>query len=370
MHRSFLVLAAASALAAIFSCASPGNPRQLSDHFDGKRFFNPGAPAREIGFSDMAKFREAQEKSVWPERIETKSEFRPAEVLRSGEVAVTFVNHSTVLIQLPGITILTDPIWSERASPVSWTGPKRVRDPGIPFERLPWIDLVLVSHNHYDHMDADTLERLAEKFSPMTLVPLGDGGLVRGFGPVDVRELDWWEEVEVAPGTTVVFAPALHWSRRGLFDRNRSLWGSFLVRSGGRLVYFGGDSGYAGHFKEIRKRFGPVDLAFLPVGAYEPRWFMKDMHMNPADAVQAHLDLESRKSVGIHFGTFPMAAEDFDRPGKDLAEALRREGIPAEDFVLLEEGRTVRYELRTPSPDLQHPFTAGVLSGGTGSRGL
>ncbi len=370
MRSSYLIPAAASVLAVVFSCASPGKPLRLSDHFDGERFFNPGAPAREIGFSDMAKFREAREKSVWPERVETKTEFRPAEDLRPGEAAVTFVNHSAVLIQLPGLAVLTDPIWSDRASPVSWTGPKRVREPGIPFERLPWIDLVLVSHNHYDHLDAGTLERLAGKFSPDALVPLGDGSLVRGFGIENVRELDWWEEVEVAPGTTVVFAPALHWSRRGLFDRNKSLWGSFLVRSGGRLVYFGGDSGYAGHFKEIRKRYGPVDLAFLPVGAYEPRWFMKDMHMNPADAVQAHLDLGARKSVGIHFGTFQMAAEDFDRPGKDLAEAGRAAGLTGDAFVLLEEGRTARFELSPPSPVRRHPFTAGAQAGAAGRQGL
>jgi L-ascorbate metabolism protein UlaG (beta-lactamase superfamily) len=272
--------------------------RSLSDHYDGHRFYNPTHPEMH-GFWAAMKMLFSFRPAPWPDFVENHSDPRLDHELASEQVAVTFVNHATVLIQLPGCNILTDPIWSERASPVSWISPKRIREPGIAFDALPRIDLVVVSHNHYDHMDLDTLRRPSERFAPRILVPLGDKALLESVGVKRVEERDWWEKVEVTPETQVTFTPTQHFSSRGLFDRNKSLWGSYVIQTRERLIYFGGDAGYSSHFAEIKTRFGPVDLAFLPIGAYEPNSFMGPVHMNPAEAVQAHRDLGSRHSVAI-----------------------------------------------------------------------
>jgi L-ascorbate metabolism protein UlaG (beta-lactamase superfamily) len=220
-----------------------------------------------------------------------------------------------------------------------------VREPGIDFESMPRIDLVIVSHNHYDHLDLAILGRLNQRFSPRMLVPLGNRMLLRSQGIEKVEEMDWWDTTAASPGTSVMFAPAQHFSSRGLFDRNTALWGSYLIRSGGRLIYFGGDAGYSAHFREIRDRFGPVDIALLPIGAYEPRWFMKAFHMNPAEAVQAHVDLRSRQSIGIHFGTFQLTEEEIDAPPRDLAAALAEAILDSKSFVTLSEGVTTIYSM-------------------------
>jgi L-ascorbate metabolism protein UlaG (beta-lactamase superfamily) len=204
---------------------------------------------------------------------------------------------------------------------------------------------VVVSHNHYDHMDLDTLRRLSERFAPRILVPLGDKALLESAGVKRVEELDWWEKVEVTPETQVTFTPTQHFSSRGLFDRNKSLWGSYMIRTREHLIYFGGDARYSSHFAEIKARFGPVDLGFLPIGAYEPSWFMGPVHMSPAEAVQAHRDLASRQSVAIHFGTFQLTEEAIDRPVLDLRAALARHGVPEDDFAVLAEGQTRVYAL-------------------------
>jgi L-ascorbate metabolism protein UlaG (beta-lactamase superfamily) len=204
---------------------------------------------------------------------------------------------------------------------------------------------VLVSHNHYDHMDLDTLGRLSKRFAPRILVPLGDKALLESVGINRVEELDWWEKVELTPETQVTLTPTQHFSSRGLFDRNKSLWGSYMIRTGENLIYFGGDAGYSAHYSEINRRFGPVDLAFLPIGAYEPNWFMSPVHMNPAEAVKTHQDLVARQSVAIHFGTFQLTEEAIDRPVLDFKAALAKEGVAENDFAVLTEGRTRIYTL-------------------------
>ena len=318
--------------------------RPLSDHYDGRRFYNPTHPEMHRFWATL-KMLVSLKPAPWPEFVENHPDSHLDCGLASDQAAITFVNHATVLIQLAGYNILTDPIWSERASPSSWIGPKRVREPGIAFDALPRIDLVVVSHNHYDHLDLDTLKRLSERFAPRILVPLGDKALLESAGINRVEELDWWEKVELTPETQVIFTPTQHFSSRGLFDRNKSLWGSYIIRNRGHLIYFGGDAGYSTHYAEINARFGPVNLAFLPIGAYEPNWFMGPVHVNPAEAVKAHRDLASRQSVAIHFGTFRLTEEAIDRPVLDLKAALASQGVAEDDFAVFEEGRTRIYIL-------------------------
>jgi len=320
----------------------------VSDHFDGSSFHNPTGPEMP-GFWAGMKWAVAYFRSApWPGSVENHPDLRLNPGPGQDQAAITFVNHATVLIQLPNLTILTDPMWSERAGPVSWLAVKRVRKPGIPFEELPKIDLVLVSHNHYDHLDLDTLKRLNAKFRPRFLVPLGNKALLESEGIGRVEELDWWDQVTLGPDSRIILTPAQHFSSRGLFDHNRSLWGSYLILHYGRSIYFAGDTAYSSHFLEIRRRFGAVDLALLPIGADEPRAFMMLAHMNPADAVQAHVDLGAQYSVPIHFGTFHLGIEPIDQPLIDLNAALAGRGLSQEQFGALGEGRTHVFTFSRP----------------------
>jgi L-ascorbate metabolism protein UlaG (beta-lactamase superfamily) len=326
----------------------PPKTRPQSDHFDGKRFFNPTLP-REFAPSRRSTLKMVREpRSRWPAWVENKGVPRPRETLGANEVAITFVNHATFMIQTGGITILTDPVWSERASPFRWIGPKRVRRPGVAFEDLPTIDIVLLSHNHYDHLDVATLTRLRQRFAPTVFAAAGDARVVGPIGFKDVRELDWWDEIQFNDTLNVTFVPAQHFSARGLFDRQKSLWGGYMIESRGRRVYFAGDTGYSTHFSDIRNRLGSPDIAMLGVGAYEPRWFMKPIHMNPAEAVCAHRDLGSKQSIGMHFGTFQLTAEAIDQPVTDLKRALAEHGIPEVEFVTLHEGETRIFRTNSP----------------------
>jgi L-ascorbate metabolism protein UlaG (beta-lactamase superfamily) len=224
---------------------------------------------------------------------------------------VTFVGHSTFLIQAAGVTLLVDPVFSDRAGPFGLLGPRRVRRPGIALADLPSVDVILVSHNHYDHCDLATLRALKRSFDPQFVTPAGNVRTLRKTGSSRAIELDWWDSATVA-GVTVTVTPAQHFSARTPWDRNRALWGGFSIHIGGRHVYFAGDTGYMRHFRAIRERIGAIDLAILPIGAYEPRWFMQSLHMNPADAVQAHTDLGSPLAIASHFGTFRLTAEGID----------------------------------------------------------
>ncbi|HYD99865.1 MAG TPA: MBL fold metallo-hydrolase [Alphaproteobacteria bacterium] len=344
-RRTFLgsLFGLAGAVGLLKACGgvrwAEGAPPAVSDHFDGTRFFNPGLGA-ERGFSDFLRWQTSGERQAWPDRVENTAVPSLPAAQAPGEVAVTFVGHASFLIQLGGVNILTDPVWSERASPVSFAGPKRVRAPGIAFEALPRIDLVLVSHNHYDHMDLDTLHRLAARFDPLFVTSLGNRGYLEDKGLRRVAELDWWQSHR-ANGLEIVFTPAQHFAARGVFDRNATLWGGFLIRGQGRQLYFAGDSGYFPGFKEIGRRAGPIDLALLPIGAYEPRWFMQPMHMNPEEAVQTHLDIGAKRSVAMHFGTFQLTDEAIDAPPAALRQALAARGLTEADFQVPEVGQTM-----------------------------
>ena len=258
-----------------------------------------------------------------------------------GRPSATWVGHATVLVQAGGLNVLTDPVFSERASPVQFAGPRRAQPPGIALADLPRIDVVLVSHNHYDHLDRGSIEQLAARDREHTvfLVPLGLKDWMVSAGARNVVELDWWD-VQSVHGVPFQLVPVQHWSARGLGDRNKTLWGGWAVRAPDLHWYFSGDTGYASHFTQVRERGGPFDLALLAIGAYEPRWFMREQHMNPAEAVQAHRDLGARQSIAIHWGTFSLTDEALDQPPRDLAQARAAAGIDEAVFGVLAIGQT------------------------------
>ena len=253
---------------------------------------------------------------------------------------MTFIGHATFLIQTAAGNILTDPVYSKHAGPWNRLGPRRVRPAAIAFDALPPISIVLLSHNHYDHCDLTTLGRLAARFDPLVITPLGNGRLVRAAGLRRVEELDWWQSTR-SSDVPVTLTPAHHFSARGAFDRNRALWGGFMLKAAQMSIYFAGDTAYAPFFHDIRQRLAPIDLALLPIGAYEPRWFMQSVHMNPAEAVQAHLDLGASESIAMHFGTFQMTAEGIDEPVRALEEARRAKSVPASAFRILGFGESL-----------------------------
>ncbi|HET6347283.1 MAG TPA: MBL fold metallo-hydrolase, partial [Myxococcota bacterium] len=256
------------------------------------------------------------------------------------EAFITGINHASTLVQLPTLTVLTDPVFAERVSPLSWFGPKRVRAPGLDLDALPPVDAVVVSHNHYDHLDIGSLAELRTRHPAVIIVPLGNKPLLDDAGITRVVELDWWQTHTLPGGGAITLVPAQHWSARGLLDRSTALWGGYVLEAGDVRVFFAGDTGYGPHFRQIAARFGPMDVSLLPIGAYEPRWFMRAQHMNPDDAVLAHLDLGSRHSLGMHWGTFQLTDEALDAPPRELATSLASRGVAATRFEALDPGRT------------------------------
>jgi N-acyl-phosphatidylethanolamine-hydrolysing phospholipase D len=268
--------------------------------------------------------------------------------------AITWIGHASMLVQASGLNVLTDPAFSERASPVSFLGPRRAQAPGVALADLPPIDVVVISHNHYDHLDEDSIRGLNARSRGETLflVPLGIKPWLAQLGVTHVVELDWWQQHEIG-GVRFHLTPVQHWSARGLTDRNRTLWGGWAVFGADFHWYFSGDSGYSPDFRDTRQHFYPgtpdsFDLALIAVGAYEPRWFMKDQHVNPAEAVQIHLDLGARHSVGVHWGTFNLTDEPLDQPPGDLAQALKQQSVAPQDFSLLKIGETRQLPRRAP----------------------
>lgn len=329
-------LALCVALGCVFAAKPYSGP--LSDHFDGKRFYNQDRGA-EPTFKSFLMWILARQKGAWRERDGgTAAAKKPPARVENERLYITFVNHSTFLIQTAGLNILTDPVWSERASPVSFAGPRRKQPPGIALEDLPDIDVVLLSHNHYDHLDTATLQRLACDHDPMVVTTLGNAALVRKQGMRRVIELDWWQETAVAGNARVVCVPAQHFSGRGLFDAYKTLWAGFVIETEGGTVYFAGDTGFGPHIRQIAERFKNIRLALLPIGAFKPAWFMSFAHMGPADAVQAHGVLRARTSIGMHFGTFPLADDGQDDPVNTLREILAASDLHGTEFWTLENG--------------------------------
>ncbi len=311
--------------------------RQKSDHFDGKRFLNPSGTAAQP-FSAVPRML-LEPRVRWPMRID-EPPLRPPP-LDGAAAVVTFIGHATFLIQTAAGNILTDPMYSQRAGPLNVLGPRRVRQPAVRFDDLPPVDTVLLSHNHYDHCDRRTLGLLAERFDPIVVTPLGNGALVKSAGIRRVEELDWWEKPKTAL-LPITLTPAQHFSARTPLDRNRALWGGFVLIAGDTRIYFAGDTAYASFFYDVRRRLGPIHLALLPIGAYEPRWFMQSVHMNPEEAVQAHLDLQASESLGMHFGTFQLTSEGIDEPLRALDDARRARSVAPSTFRTPGFGESVR----------------------------
>jgi L-ascorbate metabolism protein UlaG (beta-lactamase superfamily) len=334
MHGTLLLLA----MLILSGCGNSYYQGPTSPHFDGRKFDNPWAPMPER-FGAFLKWRLTAKRGSWPESVTVTPSIPPQRV-PGDTLRVTYVGHATVLLQTQGVNILIDPIWSERASPLSFVGPKRVAAPGVRFEDLPPIDVVLVSHNHYDHLDLPTLERLFRAFNPLVLTPLGNDATILGAIPgMRIKTLDWGESVELNPLMRFTLEPMQHWSARTLFDRREALWGAFLVEAPGGLIYVLADAGYASTLSEqIVARYGPPRFNLLPVGAYEPRWFMQYAHMTPAEAVQTYLDLGQGHAMGTQHEVFAMADEAYAAPRRDLAEALHARGIDSERFLLPEVG--------------------------------
>jgi L-ascorbate metabolism protein UlaG (beta-lactamase superfamily) len=244
---------------------------------------------------------------------------------------------------------LIDPVWSERCSPVSFAGPKRVNAPGIAFESLPPIDVVLVSHCHYDHLDADTLSRLAAAHSARVVTPLGNDTIMKNHdAAIRAEAYDWHQPIALGPNLSVTLVPTRHWSARGLTDRNKALWASFVIETPAGRIYHVADSGYGDgqHFRDARDRYGPFRLAVLPIGAYEPRWFMRDMHMNPAESVKALRDCGAQFALGHHYGTFQLTDEAIDAPVRALEAARVEAEIEPERFRILKPGQFWEVEAR------------------------
>jgi L-ascorbate metabolism protein UlaG (beta-lactamase superfamily) len=277
-----------------------------------------------------------EQRAVWPARVANPDFEAPPDAVGPDSVAVTFINHASFLLRLPGAVVLTDPIFSERCSPVSWAGPRRVRAPGIALEDVPRPDVVLLSHNHYDHMDFPTLRALQARYAPRFVTTLGNARTLARLG-IDAVELDWWQDT-TAGALRITATPARHFSARTPFDRNRTLWAGFMVSVGAGRVLFAGDSGAGAHWGDIRARLGAPDVALLPIGAYEPRWFMAPVHMDPAEAVAAHLALGAKRSVGMHFGTFQLTDEAIDAPVAGLEAARQAAGV--DGFETLGFGET------------------------------
>lgn len=309
-------------------------PMPFSKHFDGKRYFNPNAPQAR-GFRDLLRWKRSSRPEPSPRFISDVQPSKPPVIVEGDELLVTLINHSTVLLQQRGANILTDPIWSERAGPFAWAGPRRHRAPGVRWEDLPRIQIVLLSHNHYDHLDLATLRRLTDLGHSQFIVPAGLARFLRSRNIGPVQDLDWGESFPIAQ-TRVHCVPALHFSARGPFDRNRSLWCGYVIEAAGGIVYFAGDTGFGDHFAGIRERFGAARLALLPIGAYEPRWFMAPVHMDPEEAVRAHRILEARTSIAIHHGTFQLTDESIDTP-----KARLRECAAGDSFLVLHNGQSV-----------------------------
>ena len=296
-------------------------------HFANGRYFNPGAPQAR-GFSDLLRWKLHSRAETSPDWIEDVIPYRPPERVERGRGRITIVNHSTLLLQFDGTNLLTDPIWSTHAGPFGRMGPRRRRAPGVRLEDLPPLDAVLLSHNHYDHLDLPTLRRLKDRGVGRIVAPKGCATHLRksGIGPVD--ELDWGGSGTV-PGACIHCLPALHFSARTPFDRNRTLWCGYWIESSSGGLYFAADTGFGPHFDAIRRRFGPPRAAMLPIGAYLPRWFMSPVHMGPEDALAAHDILQAQVSIAIHHGTFQLADDGIDTPRLRIGEMARTEAFLA-----------------------------------------
>ena len=303
-----------------------------------ERFKNTNEEAAGKSFRDFLKWTFTNKK---PELVAIDSSDEWKELDSGSTDYMVWIGHATYLINKDNLTILTDPVFSKRASPVRFAGPKRLIPPAIPIDKLPKIDVITVSHNHYDHLDLRSLKKIY-KANPnaIFLVPKGDKRRLERRGIENVIEFLWWEEIEIK-GSKFTFTPVQHWSARGIVDRNKSLWGGWFMNLKTETIYHAGDTGYSKDFIETKKRLGSPSISLIPVGAYAPRWFMKTNHVNPPEAIQIAIDLESERNFGMHWGTFQLTDEEILEPPKLLKESLRDQGLPDNFFNILRPGQIV-----------------------------
>lgn len=319
------------------SFGAPQHEGDASDHFDGQRFKNLKTMNRP-GVGWVLHWQFTRSRGGWPAHApDSEPGPKPPNRVADGALRVTLVGHATVLIQMDGVNILTDPVYSDTVGPLPGVGSTRVRPPAIRWEDLPPIHLVIVSHNHYDHMDAPTLKRLAQEHKPLILAGLGSKALLAEKGITGAADLDWWQSRKLK-GLTVTAAPAQHFSQRGLDDQDHTLWCSFVVEGPSGRIYFAGDTAWGPHFGQIAKRFGDFRLGILPIGAYLPRWFMKYVHITPDEAIRAHLVLKAATSIGMHHDTFHLADESYGQAERDLRMARTRRGVSPAEFPVLDWG--------------------------------
>lgn len=320
-----------------------GNPYYAgppSDHFDGVQFFNAGQPSTDRSPAELLRWKLGERPAAWPTQVAV-STARPE--TRVDDVAITMVGHASVLIQVAGLNLLLDPVWSERASPVSFAGPKRVTSPGIAFEDLPPIDVILVTHTHYDHLDAATLTRLRVRDQPRIITGLGTDKVIALASPGCHAEAgDWGDRFKLAGAVAVTLHPAHHWSARRLRDRRMALWCGFVIEAATHVIYVAGDTAYGDGaiFRQVQERFGPPSVAILPIGAYAPRWFMRNQHVDPEEAVRIMLACGAGQALGVHWGTFRLTDEARLAPVEALERACLQHGIDPGRFVPLHPGAT------------------------------
>jgi L-ascorbate metabolism protein UlaG (beta-lactamase superfamily) len=376
-HRKFLKLVGVGIILffSLSACVarvgiSPEKKPPISDHFNGEFFVNPGSPSETgegpkrgvLGY--LWQWMAGNAYPGWPEFVEFPPAPPPAARVPKGTIRITAVGHGTFLIQMDGLNILTDPVWANRGSPYSWIGPKRHSRPGLRMEDLPSIDAVLISHNHYDHLDLPALKQLAEKGTPRSLVPLGNGPLVQESGIPVVDELDWWQSVRLSDDVTVTLVQAQHFSSRTLWDRNTVLWGGFVVSGPSGHVFYSGDTGYGPHFKEIARRFSPIKVAILSISPFNPKSADKPssnrlrVHMRSREAVKAHLDLNAQVSLGAHFQVFQLGPDGFDDAVQELASTLKQRDLKPDAFLALNPGQS--YELTTSLNETASPENKGT----------
>lgn len=330
-----LVLFCALGLVVGWAFSAPGYTGDKSANFDGKYFHNENKAPN--GVLVILKWLIFRKPGVWSEPVENTIYPKPKERVMGNDFSITFVNHATVLIQVAGLNILSDPIWSKRCSPVGFYGPKRIREPGVAFDDLPPIDIIIISHNHYDHLDLPTLKKLVKRDKPHIVVGLGIKNYLDKNNITNISELQWWQNINLKNELNLWSVPAQHFSGRGLGDRNKTLWMGFVIESPHAKIYFAGDTGFGPHFSQIHERFGDIDVALLPIGAFLPVPIMHHMHMQPREAIEAAQILHARHSFGIHFGTFPLADDGQHEPLEELKKAQALMSAP-HSFEVLDFG--------------------------------
>jgi L-ascorbate metabolism protein UlaG (beta-lactamase superfamily) len=298
----------------------------ITDHFDGKQFYHPGLPSTDKSLFDLLRWQLFGKHAKWPDSVPARSGLKPAAMIDG--LSITCIGHASLLIQSAGINILVDPVWSDRVSPFKALGPRRRNPPAVALPDLPPIHAVLITHNHYDHMDTATIAAIHAKHEPLVISPLGNDTVIhKGAPQVQVHTGDWWQSFPLSPEVRVTIVPAYHWSARKLGDRRWALWGGFIIDTPSGRTYCAGDTAYQDGkiFAEIRSRCGSPLVAILPIGAYAPRWFMSTQHTDPTEALQIASDVAAQHLLGVHWGAFPLTDEPWDEPPRLLDNARRHQ---------------------------------------------